>query len=357
MNPDQQDTPNPQPQEMPAATPTPAPILKSGKKLSKNVIIGALAGAIVLAGAISYGVYAYISNSPDNLLLSAVDNLKAKKSFGGTFKIVNGTEQNGVTFSGDVAAAADPSNNKNGEVILGLGTGNKRVAINALSLAGTLYLKATNTENLGPLLSSFSGGSESLSSPEFASALKVLNNQWFEIQQSDVKSLAQNTGSDNFSGAISSDDLKRVLDIYHQHPFIKSDKIYNDEVVDGSNSAHFSLKIDAKEQVAFLQAVKNANLSTIKVTDDDINRIKTDPGTNTDSIVEIWIARSSRQLKQLKVTNTKKGDESALTLTLVDSRPTFDKFEKPASSKPISELLTSLLGPSITANELNTTVQ
>lgn len=361
MNPDQQPVaPNPQPQP-PAPQPqmtAPAPMggptpMSGGKKMSKSAIIGILAAVVVLAGAVAYGVYAYISNTPDNLLLSAVDNLKDKKSLAASYKIVNGTEQNGVTLSGDIAAATDPSNSKNGEAIVGFGSGAKRVAINALSLNGSLYLKAVNAENLGDLLAAFGSSNNALTSPAFAAELKNLDGQWFEMNATDVQSIAQSSGNSNVSGAVSPEDLKKVMDLYHQHPFIKADKTYADQVVDGANSAHFSVKNDPNTEVAFLQAVKDANLSTIKVTDDDIAKAKAAPSTISDGSIEIWVARDSRQFKQIKITNTKKGEESAVTLTLMSSLPTFDKFEKPSGVKPISQLFTTLLGPSISPSELN----
>lgn len=355
MNPEQPKTDGTAPQTQftppaPAAMPTP---MGNGKKLGKGAIISIIAAVIVLAAAIAYGVYAYVSNTPDNMLQSAIDNLKDKKSLAASYKFVNGTEQNGVTFSGDVAALTDPANSKNSEAIVGLGTGDKRVAISALALGDTLYLKAANAENLGSLLSAFGSDSSSLASPEFASSLKNLDNQWFELQPSDVKSLAQSSGTDNVSGAVSAEDLKKVLDIYRQHPFIKADKTYADQVVNGANSAHFSLKIDVNTEVAFLQAVKNANLSTVKVTDDDIAKAKTETATSADSAAEVWIARDTHQFKQVKMSNTKKGEESSVTLTLMGSLPTFDKFQKPSGVKPISQLLTTLLGASISPEELN----
>lgn len=344
--------PTPAPQQSPAGAPTPMS-QSSGKKMSKNAVIAIIVAVIVLAGAIAYGVYAYVSNTPDNLLQSAVDNLKDKKTLSATFKLVNGTEQSGVTFNGDFAATVDPANNKNGEIILGLGTGDKRVTINALSLDGTMYLKAGNAQNLGSLLATFSSDSASLSSPEFATALQNLNGQWFELNQSDVQSLAKTNGNDNVSGAVSPDDLKRVLDIYRQHPFIKADKTYADQVVNGANSAHFSLKDDVNTEVAFMQAVKDANLSTIKVTDDDIAKAKASTSTSADTTIEVWVARDSRQFTQLKMTDSKKGEESAVTLTLSNTNPTFDTFTKPTNTKPISQLFTVLLGSTLSPAEID----
>lgn len=355
MNPEQPQNaaPVPQPTSAPVSpAPAATPTSGGGKKLSKGTIIGIIAAVIVLAAAIAYGVYAYVSNTPDNLLQSAIDNLKDKKSLAASYKIVNGTEQNGVTFSGDLAAMTDPSNSKNAEVIFGLGTGDKRVMLSGLAVGDTAYFKFTNAENLSTLMSSF-GSDSVLASPDFASSLKNLDNQWFELQPSDVKSLAQSGGNDNVTGAVSPQDLQKVLDIYRQHPFIKVDKTFADQVVGGANSAHFSLKVDVNTEVAFLQAVKDANLSTIKVTDDDIAKAKTESATSADSVVEVWIARDSHQFKQVKMTNTKKGEESSITLTLMGSLPTFDKFQKPSGAKPISELLTTLLGTSVNPAELN----
>lgn len=350
MNPDQTKpaaAPAPQPTAVPPVVPKPA---AGGKKMSKNAIVAIVAAVVVVAGAIAYGVYAYMANTPDSLLLSAVDNLKDKKSVAATFKVVTGTDQSGVTISGDVAAAMDSANSKNGEVIVGLGTGNTRVALNALSLSGTLYLKATGAENLGTFLSSFGSADSSVTSPAFTSALKNLNGQWFELTQADVQSVAQSGGNSNVTGAVSPDDLKRVLDIYHQHPFVKADKTYADQVIDNTNTAHFSLKIDAATEAAFLQAVKDANLNTIKVTDDDIAAARKEAATSATTTVEVWIARDSRQFKQVKMTNTEKGSESSFTFTLSGTLPTFDKFEKPANTKPASDIMTMLLGSSLSTS-------
>src|SRR5690348_15053017 len=142
MNPENQQpnpaqTPAP---SMPPSTPTPAPMpMGGGKKPSKNVMIIAIVVVIVLAAAIAYGVYAYMANTPDSLMQSAVDNLIGKSTISTTYKVVSGTEANGVTISGDFAAKVDPSDSKNVDAILGLGTDNKRVALSLLSYAGTLY--------------------------------------------------------------------------------------------------------------------------------------------------------------------------------------------------------------------------
>jgi uncharacterized protein YpmB len=369
MNPDSQQqpvapAPNPQPMQ-PAPTPGPMSSSPMGGQMpmaggkNKNMLIGIIVVAVIVVAAAAWGVYAYISNTPDNLMRSAVQNIQQEKSFAATFKATGGTGGTSVTFSGDVAASTDTANDKNGEVIVGFGTGDQRVSLSMMSLDESLYFKGTSLESLGPVLASMAaqsgGNSSALSSPEFTAMLKHLNNQWFVLTKDEVQSVAQSSGNDSVSGAVSPADVKKALDIYNQHSFIVPDKTFPDEVVDGANSAHFNLKVDKDKQVAFMQAVKDANLSTIKFTDSDIAKAKNAIVANNDGMsqIEVWVARDSKKFKQFRVANTKQGEEMSVTLTLTGKLPTFDKFEKPADAKPVSQLMTLLLGSSLPADDFS----
>src|SRR5512137_2824849 len=96
-----------------AAEPAAAAPVVGGKKSKKGLIIGIVIAVIIIAAGVVYGVYAYMSSSPDNLMKTAVNNLSKEKSLATTFKI----EQAGSTFSGDLAYTTDPANTKNGELI------------------------------------------------------------------------------------------------------------------------------------------------------------------------------------------------------------------------------------------------
>ena len=312
----------------------------------KNMLLWIIIAAVILVAGAAYGVYAYLSNTPENLIKAAVQNLGNEKALAATLNIENGTGSDKVTLTGDIAIKADPSNNKNGEVIVGIGTDDSRVALNALSLDGTLYLKLTQAENLGALLSSFSGAeSEALSSREFATALANLNEKWFEITKDQVQAIAESSGNDSIAGTPTPEDLKKMFEIYNQHPFVKPDKTYADEVVDGSNSAHFSVKVDKNEEVKFLEALKAANLATIKVTDDDISQVKDSPEV-TDTTLDLWISRDGHKFKQLRMVSTKPGEEVTMTIVLKGQLPTFDPLVKPSPTRPVSDFYSLLLGSS-----------
>jgi hypothetical protein len=355
MDPNNQQMPPANPGQAPMTPPSTPPSAQFGvapvtapagggkKKMLLWVIIAAL---IVVAG-VAYGVYAYISNTPENLIKSAVQNMSREKSLAATLNIMSGTGSDKVTLNGDLAFKADPNNGKNGEAIVGIGTDSTRVSLSALSLDGTLYLKLAHAENLGELLSSFAGSeSAALDSSEFAAALENVNDKWFEITKDQVQAIAESSGNANVAASPTPEDLKKTLEIYNQHSFVKPDKIYADEVVDGSNSAHFSVKVDKNEEVAFLQALKAANLATIKVTDDDINQVK-DATETTDTTLDLWISRDGHKFKQLRVVGTKPGEEVTMTVTLKSQLPTFDPLEKPSSTRPFSDFYTILLGGSL----------
>jgi len=358
MNPDEQ-----KPAIAPVITEAPQPIApapvaaSSGKKFNKNMLIGSIVGAVVLAGGIGWAVYAAISNSPDNLMKTAMHNLVTEKQLAGTLKIEAGTAGANTSMTGNFAVAVDPNNDKNSQVIFGLGNGDKRFAASGLVLDKNIYLKLSNAENLSTIFGAAepSTSAEVFATPQIATMLKNINDQWFELSEQDVKSLAGNSGTTSgaaVAGA-SPEDLKRVMEIYSQHSFIKADQVFADEIVDDTSSAHFSLRLDRDQYIKFMQAVKDANLATIKITDKDIEDAKKEQERPIDGSIEVWIARDSKKFKQLRAVNAKKGEEMAMTLTVSGAIPTFEKYEKPAGTKSISELMTVLLGPSISPVELD----
>jgi len=356
MNPDQQQpvTPAPQPQMpvpapnvgmTPPVAPTPmgGPAVGGGKKMNKNMMIGIIIAVLLVAAGAAYGVYAYVSNLPDNLMKSAVNNIKDSKTLGGTFKVVSGASNASITLNGDFALNTDPSNAKNAEAIIGIGTGSARVGITALGLNDVSYLKFSNLESFDSILSAY------LPSGSLPATFKNLDDQWFSLTQDDFKTITQAAGGNSNVSGVSAEDLKKVLSIYDQHPLIKADKTYADEVIDGSNSAHFNLKADKNESVAFLQAVKDAKLSTITVTDADIANAKNSTAAAT-STLDVWISRDTKQFKQVRLVDTEKDNPIDITLTLTNKLPTFDKFEKPAGARSLTDLYTLLLGSSLPAN-------
>lgn len=343
MNPDQQASPAPaaQPEpQMPAPAPAPGmpPTPMSGQtvtggKKKTGMMIGILVAALVVLAGVGYGVYAYISNTPDNMMKAAVGNLGNAKTLAATFKIASDDAATGTSLSGDLAYNVDPANSKNAEIIVNVGTGDSQVGLRSLALGDTAYVKFMNLEHVGALISAFAPSANAAGSAQLATLFKSINDIWFVVTPEETKTL---TGNENI-GSASPEDVKKVVNIYEQHSFVKADKTFADEAVNGANSAHFSLKVDKDQMVAFLQGVKDANLKSFTVTDEDITKAK-DAKDDSKTTIEVWIARDSKQFTQLKLVSTDSESPMSMTLTMTKTLPTFDKFEKPAGARPLSDM-------------------
>lgn len=329
-------TENPQP-------PTPATMATGGKK--KWLVVG-LVGAVVAALAIGFGVYAYATNTPSYLLDAAARQMSAEKVFAAKYKFVQGTEQTGVSFSGDIAARSDETNTKNGEVVIGLGENDSRVTLTLRAIDNALYLRAGGLDNLGRLLTIFiPENAETFKSDAFTQAFKSIDNVWYVLSKEDLASLG-GSASDSLTNSVNADDIKKVAEIYRRNQFLQPDKTYGDETVDGVKSAHFSVKLDQDRLVAFMQEVKAANLASIKITDEDIEEAKKQTDEFKDVTFEVWIARDSKKFKQLRlVAGPQNETQGSITVTLVTDLPQLDKLEKPEGAKPSSEFFRSILGP------------
>lgn len=362
MNPD---SPQPTPTQPAAAPPqappvTPAPpapagpsaaVVTGGRPSKKKAIIIGIVVAILLLAGVAYGVYAYVVNTPQNLLNTALTNLAGQKAYAGEMKYTQGTGQKATNGSGSFAFETDPTNSKNWQGSITLGASDKSFGIKALALDTTTYLKASNLENLFALFGGLDTGTESFAA--MASFFKSIDNQWIELSQSDMQTIAQSSGSDSGIGVPSGTDMQKVFTTYSQHPFLVPYTVYKDEVAGGSNSAHFSVKFDKPQYIAFLQALKSANLKTVPVTDADISKAKSQPDTIQDGTVEVWVSRDTKKFTQVRMTDTKKDEESAYTITLDTKLPTFEPFQKPAGAKSFTSLLDSLVQPSLNQDELN----
>jgi hypothetical protein len=331
-----------------AAQPTTQPVMPSGggAPKKKSVVIGAVIAAILVVGAIAYGVFVYVTSQPDYMFSKALEQISKEEAFAAKFNVTTGTGDKNSTITGDVAAREDKAA-KAGEAVIGIGAGNSRVTLSVRGFEDMTYMRFGSLGNVPNLVKSLSPGQESAyGTPEFKAALERVNNKWFSLTKEEAAGLAQGATSTAATG-FKGEDFKKAAEVYQKHPFFKADKSFADEKIDNVNTAHFSIKIDKPTYKAFLTELKNANLESLKPTDDDINNSDKDADDFSKNLaVEFWIARGSNKFKQVKFVNTETGNESTVVLTMVTDLPKFDKLEKPNDSVPFSEIMTLFLGAS-----------
>jgi hypothetical protein len=336
----------PAPQAMPTAQPvTPATGVPSGKK-KRNIIIGAIIAVIVLAAAIAYGVYAYMTNQPDYMLGQALQQISKQEALAAKFKVVSGTGSNVSTITGDVAGREDKAA-KAAEAVIGIGSGDSRVTLTARTFEDTTYMRLGSLNNVPNLVEALAPGQEAMyETAEFKSALGRINDKWFSLTKEEAAGLAQGATSTTANG-FNPQDFQKAAEIYNRHPFFKADKSFADETIDNVNTAHFSIKIDRPTYKAFLTDLKAANVESLKPSDSDIANSDKDADDFAKSVaVEFWIARDTKKFKQMKFVGLEQGNESEIVLTLVSDLPNFGKLEKPADAASFNEFMTLFIGAS-----------
>lgn len=339
---------NPQTPQPMASAPSPQPVaptpMSGGKKMNKGLLAGIIVAVVLLLAGGAWAVYAlFFATTPEKLVSEALKNLSQTKTMAVDFEI--GSE--GAVLSGNIASTTDDTD-RNGEVILTFGDGSQAIVLRAMALDGALFFKANNIEQAAPLIALYTG-LPSFGSDEFVEALKTVNDKWFEVTKEQMASLEQ-SGTD-VTTTISSEEVKKVVQIYDQHPFVKPDKIFADEAVNGVQSAHFSVKVDKQKQTEFFNALKAANLKGFQLTDEDLKKFREATDTQNGTI-EVWIARDSKKFTKLHLTGTTEGAEIKVTLTASANLPTFDKLERPAGARPITELMTLLFSSAYSPDEL-----
>ncbi len=324
-----------------------APATGGGLFKNKNVVVGIIVAALLVLLGGAYAVYAYVTNTPEYMLNQAVSQFWTNQNaMAAKLKFTSNQGGSEVSFNGDFAFQVDSTNPKNGEVVVGIGSGSSRISITAEAFEEALYMKFGSLQNLGSLAQSFGGDAGSIyGSPEFLTYISKLNDKWWSISKEELQALAKQTaGEAELSGNVSVNDFKQFVEVYKSHPFFVTDKVYVDQAIDGVNSAHFSLKVDVAKYKAFLTAVKATNLKMFPITDQDIADADKHPEEFKNPTFDFWVARDSKKLRQLKITDTQNGAMSGITITFETNLPKLDKIQKPANATPFSQLFQTLFG-------------
>lgn len=342
--------PKPQPFVMPIAP----PIKKSKVKLIAGVIIGVL----VVACGVAWGAYDYFTNTPNYLFAHAFQQLGQADTVAAKIVLAKSPSGGGANFNGDFAVHAD-KNSKSGELVLGIGTGSGRLSLTMLGFQDIAYLRVDNIANLGSLSQQLGADPKPYNTEDFKAAVKPLDGKWFSITKEQSQTLAD--GAVPFAGqggAIQPDDLQKLGDIYAKAPFFKPGTVFNDDTIDDTRSAHFTIAVDKPLFKVFLANLQKANLKALAVPDESIK--ESDALVDTASrqgAVDIWIARDSKKLKQIKVHSNQKDGLGSMTLTFVTNLPAFGQLAKPAEAQPFEDLFTTLLGPTLDTPPTNQQAQ
>jgi hypothetical protein len=345
---------NPLPQidipEEPANTPDPLPVTIH-QKSHKGRLIGLIVAAVVLllsGGAAA--AYYYVFNTPENILKAALANTldaSKNKTLGYSGSISSSDESSSFRLDGTYEGGFNTETGAlkvNGKLDIMV----TNLAFELRSLDGkAYYFKLGGLEGLSSLIYALGSGvgSEGVSViSQYAPFIDAVNNQWIEINRSLIDQVG---GSSIKSQKLSQSDRDKIKNAYQENSFLVIKQKLADESIKGASSYHYRLGIDKTKLEAFVEALKAANLESIKITDDQLKEINRsiDAANYDSSPVEVWISKKTKMFTQFSL---KANDQSSST----DFKLTIDSYnqpftvEKPAGSKSLLELIGEFFGGS-----------
>jgi hypothetical protein len=315
-----------------------APQKPKKKSWLKAVVIGA-AGAVLLGGA-TVGAYFgyYVPNKPENILKKALVNtfspdLAKSVYMDGDFSFTDDSED--MTISGTLDGKADDEGNV--DVALTVDALVTTIKVDIRGVDGNYYVKVSGLTGLPELL----GVADDPNVQAYASLIDGIDDQWIEIN----KSLIEQFSGVESGSELSEADIKKLTDIYRKHSFLKVKQTLPDEVIKGAESHHYQVVVDQAELQAAFQELKNANIKSLKVTQDEIDAFKDslqDAGLDKHPF-DIWINKETKVINQFGF-KVKDGESS------VNFRISFFDFnkpvtvEKPEDARSVLEVLGPLFG-------------
>lgn len=338
------------PPEQPLPTPpvamTANPLPMAGhKRRKKGLIIGLVAAVLVLVlSAAAAASYYYIElNKPENILKQALANTldlsKAKTiEFSGSSDAKSTTDSLSMasSFKGVVdntTGAFDISGETDAYLT--------KLTVGARSVDGkTFYLKVGGLDGLAQLLASTSKeGATAVTA--YAPLIDMVNNQWFEINESLLKQYIPGYKASVLKEA----DTTKIKDAYLAHPFLVVKEVMANETLKGKDHYHYKLVIGSTELKAFLTALKDANLEAVKLDQKMLDAMKRSlDGQDLSKFpFELWISKDDKMIRQLSFKVSEKGVAAEAKLT-IESYNQPVKVEKPEGAKSILELLGGLFG-------------
>ncbi len=326
-----------------APVPSSAPVTTKKRKLKLPVLLALIAGGVVLLGGSASAYFGVIlPKKPDNIIKKGLVNTfgGATTEFEGQVN-VTGPEVpkafSGVSFSGE--------SNESGAFSM---TSSANFTVTKITLdlksqdSKTIYARLGGVKNASNIAKGFGVDQSDPTLGFVLPILSALNDQWLLLSQED-QNLLQQTAAKGQSYQLNPAQRAQIGTIYKKHPFLKVQKRLVDETVRGDQSYHYSMKLDKAAAKAFLADLKNAGISGITITQNDLNKTnqqidKFDASKNS---VELWVSKAKIKLNQVAVSHTENGSTVKLRVSFESSTKTLN-IEKPADAKPLGDVLGNL---------------
>lgn len=307
------------------------------KKSKKGLVIGLIAGGVVLLGLLAgILVYALVYNKPENVVFDAFANaLSAKSGEARGTASIKSTAPGGSDIDIEFTMASNQSNEASGNLIFKVASGDKKATFKT-DFAGNddkLFFKLNNLKE--SVKEIFGAEIADLFMEYYKDLVTKLDNKWVVITKSEIENLSEDSTSNKESVCMQeqlaklrtdADVRKEVLDVYKKHPFLKVESKGSDK--DG-NRYKLTLNEDkandfgkALVDTKFFKAVDDCTKEDLKKSMEKSSP-SSSSSSKTEGSVEIWVDGFSHNLNRV-VVNVDGKEESGSVKTNIDVRTKFN---------------------------------
>ena len=343
------------------------PIKKSSKK---GLIIGLIIASVVLLGLAAAGVvYAFVYNSPENVVMDAFSKSLSAKS--GSASGTATMKSDGTSFKVDFSSASSTSQQTSADVTVTVtGQDQKDYKLTG-HFAGTKDAVYVKLDDVRSVISSALGSDYASAIDQYyGSLLKKIDGRWVVIKQSDLDSASSGAISNKESQCIQSEVVKlqndastrdEVMNVYRKNPLFTVASKGSDS--DGNRYSLTPVSSDKAKSFAnafvetkFFKALDDCTSSDLKKSfTSDSTSTSSDKSTGT---IDVWVDGWSHNLNKVAV--NLKSDTSELTsefktkfnnnpsVTIPKGETTFDDLK--TEIQGIEEQLVSSYSPSSSAS-------
>jgi len=304
-------------------------------KSKKKWLIIALISLLVLGGSVFAFFTVYIPYAEKQVFNNTIYNTFSATSFKADAKI---TATNMTPGLSNLELSGALANGGDGEATLSLNVLGNKVALDTKYVDSVIYVRVSGVNSLVSLIGSFVDPSVVNS---YSDMISSIDDQWISIDNSTLSLLGLDTTAIIPNTTDQGPD--KLVGFFDTNPFIELDQRFDDENISGSNSYHYSLKINTEVMSSFLDSLVEANYADI--TAKDAKSIKTtfDATTVKALNLDLWVDKDQEVINQVTASSETLGDGFSVTVGVSDYNAPFT-IEAPADAVPIMNLLVQLAG-------------
>jgi hypothetical protein len=307
-----------------------------GVKKWLNITL-AIAGGMAVIGILIFGIYVYVRNTPSYVLSAAFQNFVSSDGQAGTFTFQ--PQRGGAqALNGDFIGYADPTNPHANTLTINAGQDVSRVSTQLRLFSDGNFVQTAGLGNLGRLISSLHGDASAFT-PENIIRLSSLDGQWYTMTSDDIAEIQDVLPQHTMQSGPTSADIEAITQLYLKHQFMAAAQNLGDEHINGINTMHLKIGIDAAKLNDFLQAIKATNIKSLHLTDDDIQAIEKSNVLNG-ATIEAWINRADRTFEQLRL--TRPADTTTITFKSEEVATQRQTVVRPDSAKSAGDAIHNL---------------